>query len=567
MNSLKPPPTDQPTPPWLSQVHSPLLLQRWQGCLQEYPDTAFANYLLEGIKNGFRIGFNYQQHKCRSAKRNMLSASEHQSVIDDYLAKECSLGRILGPIVKGSLPLQINRFGVIPKPNQPGKWRFIVDLSSPEGASVNDGVSTDLCSLTYASIDDAVALIIRKGRGTRLAKVDLENAYRMVPVHPDDRLLLGMEWKGQWYVDTALPFGLRSAPKIFTALADGLIWIMFNQGVRSAIHYLDDYLLLGSPDTLECAEALQLTLSICNQLGVPVSKSKIEGPATTLTFLGIVLDTIKREIRLPEDKLVRLKDMLQRWEHKKSCTKRELLSLIGHLQHACKVVRPGRTFLRRMIELSTVGKQLHHHIRLTAAFRSDLQWWVAFLAKWNGRSMMEGNLKKNPSAVVTSDASGTWGCGAFTSQGSWFQLQWPSEWSSIHITVKELLPIIVACAVWGKQWQGQTVMCNCDNAAVVAVVNSGRSKDNLVMHLLRCLYFFAAHFNCFLFAQHLPGRKNVAADALSRDNASLFFQQITHADKLPTPLPPELLQALLVHRPDWTSESWRISFDSTLRKV
>lgn len=367
MSACIPLPMAQPTPPGLDQVHSPLVLQRWRQSLQNYPDTTFAKYLLEGIAGGFRIGFDYQQHKCRSAKRNMLSATQHQSVIDEYLAKECSVGRIIGPIAKGSLPLQINRFGVIPKPHRPGKWRLIVDLSSP-GASVNDGVSTDLCSLTYASIDDAVALIIRQGRGTQLTKVDLENAYRMVPVHLDDRLLLGMEWKGQWYVDTALPFGLRSAPKIFSALADGLIWIRFNQGVQSAIHYLDDYFLLGSPDTSECANALQLTLSICSQLGVPVSTSKVEGPLTTITFLGIVLDTIKSEVRLPEDKLSRLKVRLQRWRYKKSCTKRELLSLIGHLQHACKVVRPGRTFLRRMIELSTTGKQLHHHIRLTAAF-------------------------------------------------------------------------------------------------------------------------------------------------------------------------------------------------------
>ena len=247
MNTCKPPQSAQPTPPWLSQVHTPLVLQCWQQHLRDYPDTTFATYLLEGIANGFRIGFNYQQHGCRSAKRNMISANQHQSVIDDYLAKECSVRRIIGPIAKGSLSLQINRFGVIPKPHQPGKWRLIVDLSSPEGASVNDGISTNLCSLTYASIDDAVALIICRGRGTLLVKVDLENAYRMAPVNPDDRPLLGMEWKGQWYVDTALPFGLRSAPKIFTALADGLIWILFNQGVQSAIHYLDDYLLFGSP--------------------------------------------------------------------------------------------------------------------------------------------------------------------------------------------------------------------------------------------------------------------------------------------------------------------------------
>ena len=122
-------------------------------------------------------------------------------------------GTVIGPLKRVHLPSTSIVFGVIPKPSQPGKWRLIVDLSHPESASVNDGIHPDLCSLSYASIDDAVAQIIHKGKGMHLAKLDLESAHRMVPVHPDDCHLLGMEWNGEWYIDTALPFGLRSAPK------------------------------------------------------------------------------------------------------------------------------------------------------------------------------------------------------------------------------------------------------------------------------------------------------------------------------------------------------------------
>lgn len=554
-------------PQLLNEVRTTLVLACWQSQLSSHPDLDFVSYLLSGIANGFRIGFNYNKYQHRSAKRNMLSATQNPEVVREYLAKECASGRVVGPLERGSLPLQINRFGVIPKPHQPGKWRLIVDLSYPEGESVNDGIASELCSLSYASIDNAAQRIVKRGRGTLLAKVDLESAYRMVPVHPDDRHLLGMEWDKRLYVDTALPFGLRSAPKIFTALADGLLWIMASQGIREAIHYLDDYLLFGDPDTQECAEALRVMLSLCQQLGVPVSMPKIEGPANVLTFLGIELDTVRCELRLPSEKLIRLKSTLGGWSTKISCTKRELLSLIGQLQHACKVVRPGRTFLRRMIDLSTVAKQLHHHIRLTAAFRSDLQWWLTFLIKWNGVSMMQAIVQKRPEAVITSDASGNWGCGAFSSQGCWFQLQWPQQWANVHITIKELLPIVVACAVWGSNWRGQTIQCICDNAAVVAIINSGRSKDKLAMHILRCLFFFTAHFNVSLFAQHLPGRENVAADALSRDNLPLFLQQVPRAKRDPTLLPQELVQALILHQPDWTSVSWRNLFNSILLKV
>lgn len=105
-----------------------------------------------------------------------------------------------------------------------------------------------------------------------------------------------------------------------------------------------------------------LALQLCKTLGVPVADGKVEGPETSLIFLGILLNTVAMELRLLDKKLI------VQWQHKRSCTKRELLSLIGQLQHACRVVRPGRTFLRRMIDLSTCAKELHHHLRLNTVF-------------------------------------------------------------------------------------------------------------------------------------------------------------------------------------------------------
>ena len=156
------------------------------------------------------------------------------------------------------------------------------------------------------------------------------------------------------------------------------------------------------------------------------------------------------------------------------CKKRELLSLIGQLNHACRVVRAGRTFLRRMIDLS---ESLNIH------------WWAVFLEDWNGVSIFNSVVHTPPSATVTSDASGCWGCGAFSSAGTWFQFCWPPAWAPNHITVKELVPIVVACAVWGHLWKGKTVRCLCDNAAVVAIIRSGSSKDPVAMHLMFCDWF------------------------------------------------------------------------------
>ena len=94
------------------------------------------------------------------------------------------------------------------------------------GASINDGIKSDLTLLTYPRVDNAVALIVLAGHGALMAKLELTAAYRHVLVHPNDQALLAIKWGGARYLDTALPFGLCSAPKIFTALHSLLGWLL-----------------------------------------------------------------------------------------------------------------------------------------------------------------------------------------------------------------------------------------------------------------------------------------------------------------------------------------------------
>ena len=556
-----------PIPDTFKTICTPYVGTEWAKLLASHPDRDFVEYILRGISEGFRVGMDPSLigGPLQSAKSNMQSARDYPEVVDNYLEKECSLGRVVGPL-GGMEGVHINRFGVIPKASQPGKWRLIVDLSHPSGSAVNDGISRPLCSLRYVSVDPAVQVITECGPATLLAKLDLESAYRNVPVHPADRWLLGMKWKEEIYVDSALPFGLRSAPKIFNAVADGLMWILGSRGVKRGIHYLDDFLFFGQPVSSGCADSLRIALDTCQLLGVPVATHKVVGPTTVLTFLGICLDTVKMEIRLPDDKLARLQDCICSWESKRVCIKRDLLSLLGLLHHASKVVPPGRTFLRRMIDTSMLATQNHHHIRLDYGFRSDLHWWSLFLDRWNGVRILSSGSNTHK-AVVTSDASGSWGCGAFLDDGRWFQISWQGFWSQVHITVKELLPVVVACAVWGRTTQGNSIRIRCDNAAVVAILRSGTSKDKLAMHLMRCLAFFRAEFNLSLEAEHLPGRLNTAADALSRNNLTHFLQVCPNAPRSPMLVPQELVQALIKTQPDWTSVTWKRTFRSILEKV
>ena len=90
------------------------------------------------------------------------------------------------------------------------------------------------------------------------------------------------------------------------------------------------------------------------------------------------------------------------------------------------------------------------------------------------------------------------------------------------------------------------------------------SRIPLAMHLMRSLFFFTARFNMSLVAEHIPGRHNEAADAVSRNNLALFYQQVPGAEQLPTPIPQELWETLVTHQPDWTSVNWRAQFSTIL---
>ena len=198
--------------PFEQRVVSPLKLTAWKQYLQRYPDPRLKDFILRGLEHGFRIGVKEGSRLCR-APRNLASAFEQPQVVQSYLDRELSLRKIffVPPQASSSQLIQISSFGIIPKKHKPNKWRLIVDLSSPRGRSVNDAIPKELCSIAYTSLDDATALIQAAGNGCLLAKVDLQEAYRDVPVHPSDQRFLALQWKGHhlWIVYSRLVYDLH----------------------------------------------------------------------------------------------------------------------------------------------------------------------------------------------------------------------------------------------------------------------------------------------------------------------------------------------------------------------
>ena len=173
-----------PTNPLFASISTPLHLEAWRKHLVNHPDQDFVQFVVRGIREGLQIGVD-PTASFVLANRNMSSTFKNPQVFEDYLSKQATAGNIFGPFSPSTLPyVHINRFGIIPKKHQPGKWR----LSHQD---VNDAT---LCSLTYTTVDEVAATATALGQGARLAK---KSAYRLVPVHPEQRKWLGMQLQGR----------------------------------------------------------------------------------------------------------------------------------------------------------------------------------------------------------------------------------------------------------------------------------------------------------------------------------------------------------------------------------
>ena len=243
--------------------------------VEHIPRPTPGNLFITGLINGFRVSFNKPLSQLRSARKNLIGALQHPQVVDDYLKAEIAEHLVIGPFHKKDIPAaHVSRFGVIPKNHTPNKWRLIVDLSHPPKFSINDRIPKELCSLTYISVDTAIYHITKLGSGALLAKMDIKSAFRLLPVHPADRHLLAMEWNGGVYIDTCLPFGLRSASKLFKILADLFSWLLDQQGASPTIHYLDDFLTMGPAGDPTCFNNLNKMIDIAEYLGIPLAMEK-----------------------------------------------------------------------------------------------------------------------------------------------------------------------------------------------------------------------------------------------------------------------------------------------------
>ncbi|XP_068584257.1 uncharacterized protein [Cebidichthys violaceus] len=438
---------------------------------------------------------------------------------------------------------------VLPWPKGAQK-RLIFDLSAPHtgsAPSVNSLIPPEPFSLHYSTVDNAIKLIKLAGQGASRSKTDIIEAFKIIPIHPSQWHLFGFKWESKLYFAVRLTFGCKSSPAIFNQVSEALCWILLNRvRVPSLLHLLDDFLLIDPPQDNAGASLSKLKLMF-KHLGVPLSDEKTTGPTTCLEFLGITLDTIEMKASLPAEKLERIGDISQSYTTSEVVTKQDLLSLLGHLNYAMRVVPQGRSYISSLLDLASSVPNLHDVISLNEGCRSDLRFWSRLLRHWNGVTFFYDDVVHSSDSIkFFTDAAPSVGFGGYY-QGQWFANSWPHSFPKLDPSsaLYEIHPIAVACPIWGKFWRRKRIAVQCDNQAVVGIINKGRSSSLVIMPFMRCISWLSVTQNFILTARFVPGHTNVIADALSRFKFQVFRSLCPEANSSPTAVPP--LEALILY--------------------
>ena len=350
--------------------------------------------------------------------------------------------------------------------------------------------------------------------GDWMTKVDLKDAYFAIPLKRQDRKFLRFHWQEKLYQFNCLPFGLSSAPWIFTKATKPVVTILRSLGMRIII-YIDDILIMA-PSKEMAQQHTDCLIFLLENLGFTVNRKKsLTDPTQEIEFLGLITDSIQMELQLPGSKIKSIRSDAKTLLQTSQPTAREVSRLLGKLTHASYAMRAAPLFFRHLQScLHAALQPLQDYSQpcpLTEDAKEELTWWATHPTCWNGKAILRGN----PDLTIETDASQIgWGarCGDLQTGGPWS----PKE-ATMHINCLELLAATLAIQTFAKKQEDILIHLKMDSTSALTYINKmGGTVSPDLNRLTKELWSWCLARNITLRASHLPGILNEKADEESR---------------------------------------------------
>lgn len=498
--------------------------------------------LSDGLRYGFSLHSSPPEGSAHIDIPNAKSCDLLHDGVEIKIQKEIALQRIDGPYYSvphdkfraSPLAARLKSDGIT--------VRLLTNLSAPyDGTSVNANIPRNYSKVKYPSVLHAVRSI--NSFNTRFgsaycSKTDIQNAFRLLAVKPEERYLQGFIWDDLYYMDKNLIMGTSSSPRTFCLFSNALKWMATHKfGIEGdIIVYMDD-ILITNYDYLSCLGDMNKFTDMCSLMGVPLAAEKTTKPSTIVTFLGITLNTATETASLPPDKIQKLTAKLDRLISNRRATIKELQSALGSLNYCCSIIPHGRAFCRRIIEvLKTKQKAGPNYFNVPYECVQDLLVWKIFISHFNSIPFRPRD-RLTQYTVHTDSAKSVGMAVIFGSR--WYYEEFPESWKSnprMSIEFLELFPIWAFLETNKDELAGSNITFCCDNSAVVYVINKMSARNPLLMVLLRKLFTISFLQDIQITASHIKGELNLFADTVSRGKLDLFFRIHPSANQFPDQL-------------------------------
>ena len=391
-----------------------------------------------------------------------------------------------------------------PKPN--GEIRMIIDLSE-----VNNFVQKFHFKMEH--LDVALDLL---DEGMFLSSIDLKDAYYSIPIFSEHKQYLTFQWEKQYFQFNVLPFGLTSAPRVFTKILKPIFAIMREEGF-CVIGYIDDSLIMADSYE-ECEAATNRLSNLFQELGFSINRQKsVMTPSQTITFLGYVVNSRHMTVSPTQKKVSKALDIVNKLLRGKNFKIRFVASAIGFIVDLCKGVEYGANHYRflerdKILALRRVGDMSYEgNMYLSSEAKQELMWW-----KHNVRFRSKKIRLGSPKFVLTTDASNEgWGA---VFKGESTGGRWSESEKDQHINALELNAILLGLQSFFRDDHDIEILIRTDNTTALSYVNHmGGSRSIQCEDLAKEIWEFCEIREIWIIATYIPGNENEEADFMSRN--------------------------------------------------